>query len=179
MHAAHFFPSRRGDDRKQLEAESLEFGEAIFQLVRAGDAARLAPLLERGLPASLRNERGDSLLLVASYHGHLEVARVLLEHGADPEERNPLGQSPLAGAAFKGDLEMVGLLLEHGARVDAPAQEGKTPLMLSAMFDRTDVLDLLLDHGADPDVRDAQGMSARDFAARMGAQAALGRLAAG
>ena len=42
---------------------------------------------------------------------------------------------------------------------------------------RTDILDLRLEHHADVGMRDAQGLTARDLAARMGAQGALGRLA--
>ena len=164
-------------ERQRPANEAAEFGDSIFQLVRAGDAARLLPLLERGVPPGLSNDRGDSLLLVASYHGHHDVAQALLDHGADPDTPNALGQTPLEGATFKGDAEMVDLLLQHGALVDVPASEGKTALMVAAMFDRVDVLDLLLDHGADPLARDVQGMTARDLAARMGAQGALGRLA--
>jgi ankyrin repeat protein len=179
MHVPRTARERRFDapESQRTAAEVHEFGDSLFRLVRSGDAARLEPLLDRGLPASLANDRGDTLLLVASYHGHLDVARALLDHGADPEARNALGQSPLAGAASKGDAGMVELLLEHGARVDGPATEGKTPLMLAAMFDCVEVMDVLLEQGADPGVRDGQGLTARDLAARLGAQAALGRLA--
>jgi uncharacterized protein len=163
--------------RSRLGAETAEFADSIVHLVRAGDAPRLQDLLERGVDPNLQNDRGDSLLLLASYHGHLEAARVLLDHGAHPGRANARGQTPLAGAAFKDDAAMVELLLEHGADVDGAAPDGQTPLMLAAMYDREEIVDVLLSHGADPQVRDVQGLTARDYAARMGAQAALARLA--
>ena len=89
-----------------MDQDTLAFFQAVFDLVRAGDAAQLAPLLERGLSANLRNQKGDSLLMLASYHGHLNAARLLLGHGADPEVCNDQGQSPLLGAAFKGNAAM-------------------------------------------------------------------------
>jgi ankyrin repeat protein len=95
--------------------------EQVFDRARQGDADMLQRLLEKGLPANLRNHKGDTLLMLASYHGHLDAVRVLLEHGADPSIANDNGQLPVAGAAFKGNLEMVRLLVEQGIDPDAAA----------------------------------------------------------
>ena len=91
----------------------------MFWLLTAGEGTgqvqELGELLRMGLPPNLRNEKGDSLLMLASYHGHAGAVRVLLEHGADPELPNDRGQTPLAGAAFKGDIATVQSLLDGGA----------------------------------------------------------------
>lgn len=39
--------------------------------------------------------------MLAAYHGHAELVRLLLAHGADANRLNDRGQSPLAGAVFK------------------------------------------------------------------------------
>lgn len=164
------------------DAETLEFAQAVFQLARSGDAGRLGPLLERGLPPNLCNHKGDSLLMLASYNGHLEAARVLLTHGADPEIRNDHGQTPIAAASYKGDAPMVRLLLEHGADVEGASPDGRTALMLAAMFNRTEIVELLVAHGADVGACDANGVSVTDAARRMGAPdtpTQLERLSAG
>jgi ankyrin repeat protein len=118
-------PAKNAPSAAELDPETLEFVQAVFGLVRSGDAGRLGPLLERGLPPNLRNQKGDSLLMLAAYHGHRDAARHLLEHGADPELRNDQGQTPLLGAAFKGDVAMVDLLLAHGARRQDGADDGR------------------------------------------------------
>lgn len=159
-----------------LDPETLEFVRAVFAAVRAGEAEPLAPLLARGLPPNLRNEKGDSLLMLASYHGRHAVADLLLRHGADPELRNDRGQSPLQGAAFQGDVAMVELLLGHGASLDATGPDGRTALTMAAMFDRMEVLEVLLARGADHRVRDAAGLTALDAARTMGAARAAQRL---
>ena len=87
--------------KPELDEAALAFAEQVFESARTGDAQRLADLLGRGLPANIRNHNGDSLLMLTSYHGHLDASRVLLENGGDPQLRNDKGQSPLAGAAFK------------------------------------------------------------------------------
>lgn len=160
-----------------MDQETYELVQELFQLVRAGDTQRLAGLLEMGLVPNLRTSSGDSLLMLASYHGHHEMTRLLLERGADPELPNDRGQIPLAGAAFKGDTAMARLLIEHGADVNARSPDGKTPLMFAAMFDRTEIVDLLLAHGADPSLRTSDGVTAMSLAHGMGAQRAENRLA--
>ena len=39
--------------------------------------------------------------MLAAYHGHAELVKLLIEHGADPNRLNDRGQSPLSGAVFK------------------------------------------------------------------------------
>lgn len=39
--------------------------------------------------------------MLAAYHGHAELVKVLLQHGGDANRLNDRGQSPLAGAVFK------------------------------------------------------------------------------
>lgn len=53
--------------------------------------------------------------MLASYHGHAGLVRLLLQHKADPNRLNDRGQSPLAGVVFKGEKECVKALLEGGA----------------------------------------------------------------
>lgn len=40
-------------------------------------------------------------LMLAAYHGHAQLVKLLMDHGADPNRVNDRGQSPLAGAVFK------------------------------------------------------------------------------
>jgi ankyrin repeat protein len=76
-----------------VEDEPLALVRAAPQQARAGDAAALEVLLDRGVPADVRTEAGDSLLMLAAYHGHQGAVRLLLQRGADPELRNDRGQS--------------------------------------------------------------------------------------
>ena len=50
--------------------------------------------------------------MLASYHGHVSLVRLLIRHGADPNTLNDRGQSPLAGAVFKNEEEVIKALLE-------------------------------------------------------------------
>jgi ankyrin repeat protein len=127
------------DDSESAQPIAPEVDEAtykltreLFQLARAGKAERLEALLKMGLAPNLRDGKGDSLLMIASYNGQHEKARLLIEHGADPHLGNGRGLIPLQGAAFKGDAETARLLLEHGADADAyePAGYRRVPARL-------------------------------------------------
>ncbi len=160
-------------DAPKMNDETYEMIQQLFQLVRSSDAARLQGLFERGFDApNIRDGKGNSLLMLASYNGQLEMTRVLLEHGGDPQLANDMGQIPLAGAAFKGDAAMARLLIEHGADVNARMPDGKTPLMFAAMFNRLEIIDLLLENGADASLQAIDGSTARSLAQMMGAEAA-------
>ena len=106
------------------DEETIRLATQIFNAAREGETENFRHWLGQGLPPNMRNQKGDSLLMLASYHGHVETTRVLIEHGADPELRNDNGQNPLAGAAFKGNLAMVRLLLESGAEIDGSSPDG-------------------------------------------------------
>jgi len=111
--------------------ELIAFASEVFDVARRGDAAMLDALLGKGLPPNLRNDRGDTLVMLASYHGHADAVRVLLEHKADPDMRNDNGQTPIAGAAFKGFRPVIEVLLEHGADVEGASPDGRTALMVA------------------------------------------------
>jgi predicted LPLAT superfamily acyltransferase len=130
------------------QARYREFQKLAFERARRGETELLAGMLRQGLPVNLCDARGNSLLLIASYHGHLETARMLLKAGAEVDRRNAKGQTPLGGVAFKGHLKLAELLLWHGADIHADNGGGLTPIMFASMFGRTEMVSLLQRHGA-------------------------------
>lgn len=136
---------------------------------RDGATAELEAMIAAGLPANLSDTKGNSLLMLAAYHGHEDTARMLLRRGADPDRRNDRGQTPLGGVAFKGHLPLVRLLIEAGAQVDADQGGGRSPLMFAAMFGHRKVVECLLAAGADPSRQSVFGLSTRQLAGITGA----------
>lgn len=158
-------------DKPPMDEETYEMIQQLFQLVRSSDAKRLQGLFDKGFDApNIRDGKGNTLLMLASYNEQIEMTRVLLKNGGDPQIANDMGQIPLAGAAFKGNLEMAKLLIEHGADVNAQMADGKTPLMFAAMFDRVEIINLLLENGADAALKSSDGATAQNMAKMMGAE---------
>lgn len=102
-----------------------------MDLARSGAAEDLAEYLDHGLPLDVRDEDGNTLLMLAAYHGQAEAVRMLVARGADVDLRNARDQSPIAGALFKGETEVVTVLREAGADLDAGTPSAR---QAAAMF---------------------------------------------
>ena len=111
-------------------------------LARNGDAAGLGALLKGGLSVDARDAKGNTLLMLASYHGRAEIVKLLLKSGASVDLRNDKGQTPLGGVAFKGYVEIATLLLDAGADPVAD-QGGSTPADFATLAGKTEILALL------------------------------------
>jgi ankyrin repeat protein len=104
---------------ESLSDAEIAFLLDIMELARAGNGARLAELLDAGVPVNLTNSSGDSLLMLAAYHEHPAVVQLLLDRGADVERVNDRGQTALAAAVFRRSRPIVEALLGAGADPDA------------------------------------------------------------
>jgi uncharacterized protein len=105
---------------------------------RTGRTEELAGFVEHGLPVDVTDEDGNTLLMLAAYHGHVATVRMLLDRGADPDRLNGRGQAPVAGALFKGEDEVVRSLVAAGAGLD---HGHPTARQAAAMFGQEDLLD--------------------------------------
>lgn len=119
------------------DPEVLQLAAQVFDLARQGDTAKLAAYVDAGVPADLTNDRGDTLLMLAAYHGHAETVRSLLQRGAEPDRANDRGQTPLAGAVFKGEQDVISALLDGGAD---PAAGVPSAIDTARMFGKEELL---------------------------------------
>ena len=121
------------------DPEVVELATKIFDLARRGETETLVAYVDAGVPADLTNDRGDSLVMLAAYHGHADAVRALLERGAQADRVNDRGQTPLAGAVFKGEEAVIRVLLAAGAD---PAAGTPSAVDTARMFAKTDLLEL-------------------------------------
>lgn len=119
--------------------EAVELAHRLFDLARAGDTA-LLDYVDRGAPVDLTDSSGNTLLMLAAYHGHAELVTDLAERGANVDALNDRGQSPLAGAVFKGEDQVVHALVEAGAD---PDRGTPTALETARFFERPDLAEVM------------------------------------
>jgi len=122
------------------EGDMVELATRLFGFARDGLTEELAAYLDAGVPANLTNQSGDSLVMLAAYHGHADTVVALLARGADPDRPNDRGQTPLAGAVFKAEKDVIRALVAGGADPEAgrPSATGT-----AALFGREDLSELL------------------------------------
>ncbi|KAH6653230.1 ankyrin repeat-containing domain protein [Truncatella angustata] len=124
-----------GPNASSLPPEAIAFAGRMYDAARSGQNEVFEQALPAGLPPNMTNEKGDTLLMLAAYHGHADLVKLLIQHGADPNRANDRGQSPLAGAVFKQEPDVINVLLEGGADPDHGAP---TALECIAMFKQED-----------------------------------------
>lgn len=125
------------------DPEVVELATKIFDLARRGETEALVAYVDAGVPADLTNDRGDSLVMLAAYHGHADAVRALLARGGEADRVNDRGQTPLAGAVFKGEEGVVRVLLDAGAD---PLTGTPNAVDTARMFGRTELLELFAAH---------------------------------
>ncbi len=108
-----------------------------MDLAREGRTEELLEFLDHGLPVDTRDEQGNTLVMLAAYHGQEAVVRALVDRGADVDLRNDRDQTPVAGALFKGEEGIVALLVAAGADLDAGTPSARAA---AEMFGRSHLL---------------------------------------
>lgn len=120
----------------ELQVMALDFA-------RRGQTQDLKLMLEAKMPVNLKDHKGNTLLMLASYNGNFETTKMLLDLGADVDMKNDRGQTPLAGVCFKGYLNIVKLLVENKANIYENNGMGTTPIMFASMFGNSQIVEYL------------------------------------
>jgi ankyrin repeat protein len=131
-------PGRSGMDSGDT---TLDSGTTPFmRAARAGDAAVMSLLLEKGADPKLATKEGNTALMFAAGVGYrdkntrgteseaLEALKVSLAAGLGLAQANTRGETALHGAASRGADTIVQFLAEHGADLNAKTKQGFTPL---------------------------------------------------
>jgi ankyrin repeat protein len=113
--------------------------------------------------AEVRNDKDESVLMLAALKGYLPLVKQLVENDADV---NKPGWTPLHYAASTGQVAVIEFLLDNSAYIDAESPNGSTPLMMAAMYGSPEGVKVLIQAGAELGIKNQLGLTALDFAVR-------------
>ena len=128
-------------EKEPIDPGVLELAGRVFDLARGGHTQELAAYVDAGVPVNLTNDKGDTLLILAAYHGRPETVSALLDRGADHSRANDRGQTALAAAVFRQSTDTVTRLLEAGADPDAGGPSARATATFFELAAMTDLLD--------------------------------------
>ena len=155
---------------------NLDAEPALIASLREGSIKTFEVLVKHPkINLNIRNQHGESALMLACIKGHLPMARLLIKREADI---NHPGWTALHYAASGGHTEIIRLLLDENAYIDAESPNGTTPLMMAARYGNNKAVQLLIEEGADIQLKNQLGLSAIDFAKQGNRPDSLGLLEA-
>lgn len=114
--------------------EMIQVALELFDAARAGETTRVLAYVDAGVPVDLTDHQGNTLLMLAAYHGHAPLVDGLADRGAAVDTANDRDQVAIAGALFKGYDDVVAVLVRRGASLDVGTPTGRDA---AAMFERT------------------------------------------
>lgn len=106
------------EDTPDVSDATVRLAHQLFDAARTDDRAFLLGAIDQGAPVDLTDSSGNTLLMLAAYHGHAALVSELVARGAEVDRLNDRGQSPLAGAVFKKFDDVIRTLMAHGANPD-------------------------------------------------------------
>jgi ankyrin repeat protein len=143
--------------------------ELFFHTIQTGNIANLKAQLERNPDlVNIKDARGFTPLIFATYFDKVDIAKILIDYNAPLDDQDASGNTALLGVCFKGNTNLANYLIEHGANINAKNKKGVTALIFSVMYNKTESIELLLHHNADKSLKDSEGKTAIDYAKEKG-----------
>lgn len=143
--------------------------ESFFNAIRKGHLEEIEQALEVNPQlVHIKDQRGSTPLILASYYDHGSIVASLLNHGARIDDTDGVGNTALMGVCFKGYLELADQLIKAGANVNTTNTMGASCLIFAITFNQPEIAKLLIVHGADINIKDARGNTALDHAKTQG-----------
>ena len=124
----------------------------------------------------LRDQSGQTPLMVASAAGQLEIMDQLLGANSNVRLKDNSGQSAIHHAAANNQPNAISKLLSAGAEINAQDNSGQSALHLSAWSGATSASRQLLRSGADPNLKSNSGYTPLFGAAWQGHPAVVRQL---
>lgn len=95
----------------QTKKETMITSDNVFQMVRKNDISGLKSWINSGGNLEERNDKGETLLMTATYEHNTEAAKVLIDAGANVNAQDKILNSPFLYAGASGYLDILKMCL--------------------------------------------------------------------
>ncbi|XP_036810984.1 kinase D-interacting substrate of 220 kDa isoform X3 [Oncorhynchus mykiss] len=126
--------------------------QSLFSYVEEDNVPAIKAHLDKFKEVDSRSENGQTLLMMASEQGSLEMVQELLRRGANVNLDDVDCWTALISAAMEGHVEVVKELLANNASLEHRDMGGWSALMWASYKGRVEVAQLLLEKGASPNI---------------------------
>lgn len=145
--------------------------DELFDAIRVKDLEKVSKIITAHPElVNIKDERGSTPLLLATYYGAFDIASEILKHNSDINAQDISGNTALMGVCFKGYPDIAELLITNGADVNAVNFNKASALIYAATFSQEDIVKLLLKYNVDTSHKDSKGNTAFDHAKMQGSK---------
>ena len=162
------------DPTTQLkEVLKISYPSLIFASVE-GHVEVIQILIKAIDDPNIKQENGDTLLMIACECGHLDIVQTLLENGADPNICDNIGNNSLHAVLLSEEIseeskqDIIQTLTSWKLNVNKQNNYGVTPLMIASSKGYIEVILHVLLGNADPNITDSKGSTALMYACKNG-----------
>ena len=163
--------------------------EALMEAIENDSIVTLQKLCKNGIDLTQPIDAGleygledpdyiPTLFFAIRKHASIEFIEILLENGLELTQVDDDGLSAIDIAIkFKRD-DIIDFCVKNGMNVnDTSRLSGITPIVLASCFNNIEIVEQLIKYGADVNAKDNNGMSAKDYAKKLGQKKMLTFLA--
>src|SRR5579872_1724402 len=98
-----------------------ELLRSLHTAAASNDCAKIQALAdEEGMDFDMQNKRGDTAMIIAARHGHVDVIRKLADLGASLSMPDETGSTPIYIAASNRHVDAILILVSLGASPSVP-----------------------------------------------------------
>ena len=135
--------------------------ELFFNTIKSGNLDNTKAQLKRNPDlVNVKDSRGFTPLIFATYFDKEDIAKSLIEHNAPIDAKDKSGNTALIGVCFKGYEKLAKRLIDNGSNINAQNNMGTTPLIFATMYNKESIIKLLLDKDANKAIKDNNGKTA-------------------
>jgi len=154
--------------------------EELIETIENDSIIKMKALCKAGIDLSLPIDAGleygledpdymPVLFFAIRKHASIEFIEVLLENGLNINDIDEDGLSAIDIAIKFKREDIIDFCVKHGMNVnDTSRPSGITPIVLAACFSNLRIAEQLIKYGAEVNAQDNNGMSAKDYAKKLG-----------
>lgn len=142
----------------------------LVEAVKNNEITKVRELIQQKADVNAVDDKGNSLLIVASAEGYTDVVAALLESGADVKAVDSgMQATALHAAAYRCFPRVMELLVKYGIDINAVGpKNGYTALHDSVWQNNIEGVKILVGAGAKRDIRGKDGKTPLDLAKKNG-----------
>ncbi|TXE07752.1 hypothetical protein ES711_09935 [Gelidibacter salicanalis] len=122
---------------------STQDSTSLLKVVSERNVERITEILKSQPDLEVKDQKGRTALMLATYNNDNTIAEILMVSGADVNAQDAMLNSPHLYAGASGYLEILKMTLSHGARFDIFNRYGGTALIPAAEKRHLEVVKLL------------------------------------